>query len=79
MSQRAKVPSQRAKDPKKKKDLGQKCIKYIKTILIQIRKVRTKMEIIVTLATKFWQWSILIAVVIITFLINLLDKKKKMI
>ena len=35
------------------------------------------MEIIVTLATKFWQWSILIAVVIITFLINLLDKKKK--
>ena len=34
------------------------------------------MEIIVTLATKFWQWSILIAVVIITFLINLLDKKK---
>ena len=45
--------------------------------MIQIRKVRTKMEIIVTLATKFWQWSILIAVVIITFLINLLDKKKK--
>ena len=35
------------------------------------------MEIIVTLATKFWQWSILIAVVIVTFLINLLDKKKK--
>ena len=35
------------------------------------------MEIIITLATKFWQWSILIAVVIITFLINLLDKKKK--
>ena len=35
------------------------------------------MELIVALATKFWQWSILIAVVIITFLINLLDKKKK--
>ena len=35
------------------------------------------MELIIALATKFWQWSILIAVVIITFLINLLDKKKK--
>ena len=35
------------------------------------------MELIVTLAMKFWQWSILIAVVIITALINLLDKKKK--
>ena len=35
------------------------------------------MELIVALATKFWQWSILIAVVLITFLINLLDKKKK--
>ena len=35
------------------------------------------MELIVALATKFWQWSILIAVVIITALINLLDKKKK--
>ena len=34
------------------------------------------MELIVALATKFWQWSILIAVVLITFLINLLDKKK---
>ena len=77
MSQRAKVLVKECKDPKKKKDLG--TIRYIKTILIQIRKVRTKMEIIVTLATKFLQWSILIAVVIITFLINLLDKKKKMI
>ena len=37
----------------------------------------TNMELIIALATKFWQWSILIAVVIITFLINLLDKKKK--
>ena len=35
------------------------------------------MELIVALATKFWQWSILIAVVLITFFINLLDKKKK--
>ena len=35
------------------------------------------MELIIALATKFWQWSILIAVVIITALINLLDKKKK--
>ena len=35
------------------------------------------MELIIALAMKFWQWSILIAVVIITFLINLLDKKKK--
>ena len=34
------------------------------------------MELLITLAMKFWQWSILIAVVIITFLINLLDKKK---
>ena len=35
------------------------------------------MELLITLAMKFWQWSILIAVVIITALINLLDKKKK--
>ena len=34
------------------------------------------MELLIALAMKFWQWSILIAVVIITFLINLLDKKK---
>ena len=34
------------------------------------------MELLITLAMKFWQWSILIAVVIITSLINLLDKKK---
>ena len=37
------------------------------------------MEIIIALAMKFWQWSILIAVVIIAGLINLLDKKKKVI
>ena len=35
------------------------------------------MELLIGLAMKFWQWSILIAVVIITLLINLLDKKKK--
>ena len=35
------------------------------------------MEIIVTLATKFWQWSILIAVVIIGAIINFADKKAK--
>ena len=35
------------------------------------------MEILIALATKFWQWSILIAVVIITALINILDKKTK--
>ena len=37
------------------------------------------MEIIIALAMKFWQWSILIAVVIIAALINLLDKRKKVI
>ena len=34
------------------------------------------MELLIALAMKFWQWSILIAVVIITFLINLMPKKK---
>jgi hypothetical protein len=34
------------------------------------------MELLIALAMKFWQWSILIVVVIITSLINLLDKKK---
>ena len=34
------------------------------------------MEILVTLAVKFWQWSILIALIIIGFIINLFDKKK---
>lgn len=34
-------------------------------------------DLLITLATKFWQWSVLIAVVIIASLINLLDKKKK--
>jgi hypothetical protein len=34
------------------------------------------MELIITLAMKFWQWSLLILFVIIGFIINLLDKKK---
>jgi hypothetical protein len=35
------------------------------------------MEILITLAMKFWQWSLLILIVIIGFGINLLDKNKK--
>ena len=35
------------------------------------------MEFIVTLAMKFWQWTILIAVVIIGAIINFTDKKVK--
>ena len=34
------------------------------------------MELIITLAMKFWQWSILIALIILGFIINLFDKKK---
>ena len=34
-------------------------------------------ELAIALAVKFWQWSILIAVVIIAALINVLDRKKK--
>ena len=34
------------------------------------------MELLLTLAVKFWQWSVLILCVIIGFAINLLDKKK---
>ena len=33
------------------------------------------MEILIALAMKFWQWSILIALIIIGFIINLFDKK----
>ena len=33
------------------------------------------MEVVIALAMKFWQWSILIALVIIGFVINLFDKK----
>ena len=35
------------------------------------------MELLITLAMKFWQWSLLILIVIICFGINLLDKNKK--
>ena len=34
------------------------------------------MELLITLAMKFWQWSLLIVLVIIGYVINLLDKKK---
>ena len=34
------------------------------------------MELIVTLALKFWMWTILIALIIIGFIINLFDKKQ---
>jgi hypothetical protein len=35
------------------------------------------MEFIIALAVKFWQWSILIAVVIVAAIINKIDKKAK--
>ena len=35
------------------------------------------MELLIALAMKFWQWSLLILVVILGFCINLLDKNKK--
>ena len=34
------------------------------------------MELLVSLAMKFWQWSIVIAVIIIGFIINTFDRKK---
>ena len=34
------------------------------------------MEVLLTIAMKFWQWSILIVLILIGFLINLLDKKE---
>ena len=34
------------------------------------------MELLISLAMKFWQWSLLIALVIVGFIINLLDKRK---
>ena len=33
------------------------------------------MEILISLAMKFWQWTILIAIILIGFIINLFDKK----
>lgn len=35
------------------------------------------MELLIALAMKFWQWSLLILIVILGFLVNLLDKNKK--
>ena len=40
------------------------------------RKRRNNLEFLIALATKFWQWSLLILFVIIGFAINLLDRKK---
>ena len=34
------------------------------------------MELLIAMAMKFWQWSLLIILVIVGFLINLLDKRK---
>ena len=34
------------------------------------------MELIVTLAVKFWMWTVLIALIILGFIINLFDKKQ---
>jgi hypothetical protein len=35
------------------------------------------MELLIALAMKFWQWSLLILIVIIGFGVNLLDKNRK--
>ncbi len=35
------------------------------------------MELIIALAMKFWQWTVLIAVVIIAALVNVFDKRAK--
>jgi len=35
------------------------------------------MELLITLAMKFWQWTVLIAVVIIAAIINVFDKRQK--
>ena len=43
---------------------------------IDTKKKRINMELLIGLAMKFWQWSLLIAFVIIGFAINLFDKKK---
>ena len=75
MSQRAKVASERAKDPEKKKDLASAHRVYQQYINAN-KKVRTNMELIVTLAMKFWMWTILIALIIIGFIVNLFDKKQ---
>ena len=40
------------------------------------RRRRSNMELLIALAMKFWQWSLLILFVIIGFAINILDKRK---
>ena len=55
-----------------KKKKNQHCINIS---LIQTKR-RINMELIIALAMKFWQWSILIAVVIIAAIINFLDKRE---
>ena len=62
---------------KKKKGLAQ-AIELYQSIYKSNKKVRTNMELLVTLAMKFWMWTILIALIIIGFIINLFDKKSKM-
>ena len=64
------------KDPEKKKDLGQAHKAYQSYINKNKKREGLNITYRSTITTKFWQWSILIAVVLITFLINLLDKKK---
>ena len=34
------------------------------------------MELLLTLAMKFWMWTVLIALIIIGFIVNLFDKKE---
>ena len=34
------------------------------------------MELLISLAMKFWQWSLLIVLVIVGLIINLLDRRK---
>ena len=70
----------KTKDPEKKKDLGQ-VHKVYQRYIDTNKKVRTKMELLnidllISLTMKFWQWSLLIALVIVGFIINLLDKEK---
>ena len=73
MSQRTKVASERAKDPQKKKDLAKSDHKVYQTY-IDTNKKRINMELLIGLAMKFWQWSLLIAFVIIGFISTYLIK-----
>ena len=76
MSQRfLKVASQRAKDPEKEKRFRGGHREY-QSYINKNKKVRTNMELLLTLAMKFWMWTVLIALIIIGFIINLFDKKQ---